>query len=76
MQGLLPRGFSRFDIVQGYYYWLVDHHEGQWSKSYARLCKVSHYYKPGMNESEPDEIGMLVYDELCSRHQCTHKSFS
>ena len=72
MQGLMPRGFSRFDIVEGYYWWLVEHHSGQWSEEYARQCKVSRYFTPSRLASGPEDMGQIVYNSLCEKHGCTH----
>ena len=38
--------FDRFDIVEAYYLALSECHSGQWSKEYARLCKIMRYFKP------------------------------
>ena len=33
--------FDRFDIVEAHYAFYSDYHEGQWSKKYERLCRIS-----------------------------------
>lgn len=72
-QGLIPRYFSRFNIVEGYYWWLVDHHGGQWSTEYERMCKIQKYFKPGVCSNGPsDELSQEVYDSLCLKAGCTH----
>lgn len=38
--------FNRFDIVEAHYAFNMDYHEGQYSKSYKRLSKISKYFKP------------------------------
>ena len=71
MQGLIPQGFDRFDIVEGYYWWLNDHHEGQWSKGYENLCRVGRYFKPStLSEGPESDQANEVYDSLCMRHGC------
>ena len=71
MQGLVPEGYDRFDICDGYYWWLADHHEGQASEQYKRLCKLDAYYTPHRLEHGPcDALSREVYDALCKRHGC------
>jgi hypothetical protein len=38
--------FNRFDIVEAHYAFCSDYHEGQWSDKYAKLCRISQYFKP------------------------------
>ena len=33
--------FDRFDIVEAHYAFCSDYHEGQGSKKYQRLCRIS-----------------------------------
>jgi hypothetical protein len=74
-QGLLPREYSRFDIVDGYYWWLTDHHAGQGSRDYSRLSRLSQVFTPSRLANKPSEYaGQVVYDTLCERHGCTHPS--
>lgn len=61
---------DRFEIVDTYYWWLSDHYNGQWSREYERMCKVSEYYSPGMLASGPENQD--AYDELCRRAECKH----
>lgn len=65
---------SRFDIAQAWYWWLTDHHEGQWSEKYARLCKLSRSYRPGMMERGPEEgsVAEIIYQNLCEKAGCDH----
>lgn len=74
-QGLIPQEMSRFDIVDGHYWWLVDHHDGQWSPEYARLSRITQYFTPSRLANKPtDYAGEVVYDNLCEKHGCTHAS--
>jgi hypothetical protein len=62
---------DRFSIVDTYYWWLADHHEGQGSRKYARLSKITSYYSPGAaRHAADDPIG---YAELCHRNGCAHE---
>ena len=36
--------FDRFDIVEAYYIYYRDFHNGQWSKEYKRLCHIKNYF--------------------------------
>lgn len=61
---------DRFEIVDTYYWWLADHHTGQNSREYERLCKVGEYYSPGICAHGPESQD--AYDELCRRAGCDH----
>lgn len=69
--------FDRFTIVGTYYLWLKDHHTGQGSKEYARLCKIASYYCPSRSCEEvhwcEDEEIVEGYKTLCARNGCRHK---
>lgn len=39
--------FERFDICQAWYMYLSLTHGGQWCPKYARLCRLTEYFKPG-----------------------------
>jgi len=56
--------FDRFDIVQAYYLFFINYHEGLWSEKYARLCKMQTYFKPGLNPSDLTENGWEIYRRL------------
>ena len=38
--------FDRFDIAEAWYLALSHCHGGQWSREYARLCKLSRRFRP------------------------------
>ena len=38
--------WNRFDIVEAYYLFFLEYHEGQGSKKYRRLCKMDKYWLP------------------------------
>jgi hypothetical protein len=55
------------------FWWLNDHHDGQWSRRYARLCKLARSYRPGPLECGPtDSESQAIYDNLCDREGCGH----
>lgn len=63
--------WNRWAIVEGWYWWLADHHGGQSSREYQRLSKISRYYRPGILSHGPgDEESQEVYDRLCEKHGC------
>lgn len=43
--------FDRNDIVEAYYLFFCDYHEGQGSRKYERLSRMTRYYKPRMSLS-------------------------
>jgi hypothetical protein len=61
---------DRFEIADTYYWWLADHHEGQWSRKYERLSQLSRSYSPSplARTAENPE----AYAELCRREGCKH----
>jgi hypothetical protein len=76
-QGLIPRYVSRYDIVDAWYWWLVDHHEGQWSERYARMSRLGRIYRPSRLANGPDgEIAQDIYDNLCEKEGCIHEKYS
>lgn len=59
--------WNRFDIVEAYYIYLVQYHEGQWSDTYRRLCRMSKYFKPSpmlCNEEDLEENSRKIYNNL------------
>lgn len=61
--------FDRYDIVEAYYLAYTHCHAGQWSKEYARLCKMQKYFKPSilMGCDTLTENGKLIYDNVCNK---------
>ena len=59
--------FDRFDIVEAYYLALSECHSGQWSKEYARLCKLMSYFKPkhSLSTETLSENGREIYVNAC-----------
>ncbi len=66
--------WDRFDIVEAHYWWCADHHEGQWSATYARLCRIGRYFTPGALSSGPTtENSEVIYNNLCQYDGCDHE---
>lgn len=61
---------DRWSIVDTYYWWLAEHHEGQGSRAYARLSGISRYYTPGPLARGPEDAEGYAY--LCERAGCRH----
>ena len=61
--------FDRFDIAEAYYLALADCHSGQWSKEYARLCKMQKYFRPSplLRVESLSENGREIYESVCKR---------
>lgn len=59
--------FDRFDICEAYYLALTHCHGGQWSLEYARLCKLSRYFKPraSLSVETLSENARAIYDNVC-----------
>lgn len=60
--------YNRFDIVDAYYWFFADYHEGQWSEKYARLCKISTYFTPSRLANGPSsENAQEIYNQLVEK---------
>lgn len=62
--------FDRFDIVEAYYLYFVDYHGGQWSREYARLSRMTRYFKPRQSLSYDtlSENAQEIYNSLAVKH--------
>ena len=58
--------WDRFDIVEAHYLFCRDWHGGQWSDLYARMCRISKYFTPGLylEYESLTENGQAIYDKL------------
>ena len=67
--------FDRFDIVEAYYIYYRDFHNGQWSKEYKRLCHIKNYFTPSINLSYETltENRKSIYNNLVGVWQKWHK---
>lgn len=61
--------FDRFDIAEAWYLALSHCHGGQWSREYARLCKLQRRFKlfPMLSVENLTENGRAIYDAACER---------
>jgi hypothetical protein len=61
--------FDRFDICEAYFLALSHCHGGQWSREYARLCKLMSYFKPSpmLSIETLSDNGREIYDSACHR---------
>lgn len=65
---------SRYDIVEGHYWFYTDWHSGQWSREYERLCKITRYFRPGAGHNGPTSYeSQHVYDQLVEKHMRKEK---
>jgi hypothetical protein len=61
--------FDRWDIVEAHYWFAAHYHDGQFSELYARLCRISAYFKPSILSDGPSsENACLIYNQLESKH--------
>ena len=61
--------FDRFDIVEAYYLALTHCHAGQWSREYARLCRMSRYFRPApmLSVDSLSDTAREIYENACAR---------
>ncbi len=65
--------YNKFDIVEAHYWFCVDHHEGQSSDKYLRMCKLSEFFTPsGLSNGPTNENSGAIYDALCDKEGCEH----
>jgi len=68
-----PLSASTIDRVEVAYWWLMHHHQGQWSESYEDMCRLGKVYTPGAHQNEPHNT--IAYDALCDAAPCRHARF-
>lgn len=61
--------FDRFDIVEAWYLALADCHGGQWSREYARLSRMTRYFKPSpfLSVETLNDNAREIYEQACAR---------
>lgn len=61
--------FDRFDVLEAWYLALSHCHSGQWSRAYARLCKLQRKFRPAHNLSVEtlNENAREIYDAACTK---------
>ena len=64
---------DKFDRAEAAFWWLNDHHKGQWSPEYRKLCAVAAIFNPSPLSHGPDsEESKALYQERCERAGCSH----
>lgn len=63
--------FNRFDIVEAYYVYFSEWHEGQWSDGYRRLCRMRRYFspRPSLSIDTLSANARAIYDGLAFAKQ-------
>ena len=63
--------FDRFDIVEAYYLFLSEYHEGQGSVKYARLSHILSYFNPSPNVmcGNLSENAQAIYQNLVDQEE-------
>jgi hypothetical protein len=61
--------FDRFDICEAYYLALSHCHGGQWSREYARLCRLMKYFTPrsSLSVETLSDNALEIYENACER---------
>jgi hypothetical protein len=61
--------WDRWDIVEAWYLALSDCHGGQYSDTYARLCRMQEYFRPSpfLSVESLSENGREIYEAACER---------
>lgn len=61
--------FDRFDIAEAYYLALTHCHGGQYSHSYARLCKLMRSFRPSplLSVETLSENGKEIYENAVKK---------
>ena len=65
-----------FSRLQAAYWWLADHHRGQFTPEYRALCAVGKIYRPGPLENGTDELSTDAYNDACDACDCKHERLS
>lgn len=64
--------FDRFDICEAHYAFAADYHAGQGSDLYARLSRISRYFRPSplfRGYDSLSENGKEIYAGLMERFE-------
>lgn len=62
--------WDRWDIIEAHYAFCCDWHHGQFSELYARQCRISKYFEPGLlwrGYQSLSENGKEIYDQLATK---------
>ena len=66
--------WDKFDIVAAHYYFCEHYHDGQFSKLYIRLCRITEgiiRFRPSPLWKGPDDVSSNcrdIYDALVTAH--------
>ena len=67
----LSTTIDRFDYCEATYVFCSEHHTGQNSDLYARLCRIGQWFKPGMGWKGKfeylSEEGKAIYEAWCKK---------
>ena len=63
--------FDRFDIVEAWFVFLSEYHEGQGSEKYARLSHILSYFNPSPNVmcGNLTENAQAIYQNLVDQEE-------
>jgi hypothetical protein len=73
--------FDTYDIAEAHYLFWSEHHTGQFSEGYRKLCQAQKIIRPGVvgiRWETMSENAQNVYRNLCDRHSetCTYDTIS
>ena len=64
----------KYDLTEALYWWYANHHEGQTSESYRRLCILAKFFYPSLSKGpEPNSFAQFLYQAKCDDEGCTHE---
>ena len=63
--------FDRFDILRAHYLFLSHYHEGQGSEKYAKLCRITSYFRPSpsLTFDTMGENAKAIYQNLVDQEE-------
>lgn len=58
--------FDRFDIIEAYYLFLSEFHEGQGSDKYRKMCSICRYFRPSpqLRYDSLSDNAKVIYNRL------------
>ena len=69
--------FDRLDILAAYWLYLSQYHEGQWSRSYERLCRLQRRFTPSPLWRGPRDLpanAREIYRQLVVKEHGLHST--
>jgi hypothetical protein len=67
---LKAHGADKFELIEMAYWWLFEHHQGQYSQPYRDMCRLEQSYSPGAMRNKPHRHDL--FDLLCEEACCEH----